>query len=381
MQINNKIWLLILLLPLQGTGQITVNGRVTDAGNGQPVPYATVYINGTTNGTISDTTGRFSLEKVHPPCEMVISHVSYATQAFKLKHQRDTTLQVKLKPRDLILDEVEVSNKNLREENFRHFMERFLGDDYWGKNAFIKNENVLVFQRMEVEPSDTLNENFVRTPDSTSVLFRVYTKAPLLVDLPLLGYNLYINLIEYTELYSTAHPKSFELHLLGYFYFQENEVTSKRKTNRFRKKRLEAWYNSDRHFCRSLFYDELKEQGYLVIYSGLNPKTEKYESFEIEFDRNIITDNQAKIIGLKNKHFTIEYFSKFNYPVNLKLKETDEVQRPFSANIEYSRMYFLKDTCTIRADGSRPDNSIMFGPVIGDKHVGAMLPNEYRPGK
>jgi hypothetical protein len=60
----------------------------------------------------------------------------------------------------------------------------------------------------------------------------------------------------------------------------------------------------------------------------------------------------------------------------VKIKE-DRDQLPLPMAL--SRIYFLKDTCIIRADGSRPDNSIMFGPKIGDKRIGAMLPDDFQP--
>ena len=94
---------------------------------------------------------------------------------------------------------------------------------------------------------------------------------------------------------------------------------------------------------------------------------------EFEFDKCIIRKgNEAKIVGLKNKSFYIEYSERFNHPVNL-------IERKEASNLVFSRIYFLKDTCTIRSDGSRPDNSIMFGPIIGNKRVGAMLPYDFQP--
>lgn len=200
----------------------------------------------------------------------------------------------------------------------------------------------------------------------------------MLVHLPLLGYKLHINLIHYTEL-QTGNDNEYRFHILGYFYFQPEENVSKRKTNRFQKKRLEAYYNSDRHFCRSLFSGQLKENGYEVLSSILNPETLWYDFNEFDFDKHLIrSSNEAKIIGLKNKSYLIKYFEKFNQPVSLITR--DGIERPFSREtMVVSKIYFLKDTCTIRADGSRPDNSIMFGPKIGNKRVGAMLPYDFRP--
>lgn len=379
MKHNFKIfWFCFFILPLELISQIHVAGTVTEAGSNNPVVYATIYINGTTIGTITNPEGLFSLDNVVPPCEIVISHISYETEIIDFKYFKDTVLQIKLNPRDVELGIIEVMDKNLREENLKHFKNRFLGTDYWGKNAFILNDSVLVFSREKASDREVhFFESEFLPVDSSSVLFTVNAKAPLLINMPLLGYKLHINLIHYTELL-TGNIDDYRFHTLGYFYFQTEEDASKRKTNRFGKKRLEAYYNSDRHFCHSLYNNQLLENGYEVLHSVFNPETDFNEFKEFELDKHIVSSGgTAKIVGLKNKRLIIQYFEYNNRPVNLvKIKERRN-QMPLE--IVLSRIYFLKDSCTIRADGSRPDNSIMFGPKIGDKRVGAMLPDDFQP--
>jgi hypothetical protein len=276
---------------------------------------------------------------------------------------------------------VEVIDESRREENLLHFKERFLGTDYWGKHAFFENDSVLVFHREKVTKSeDNYHDSGLLATDSSSTLFVVNTKAPLLVNLPLLGYKLHINLIRYTEL-QTGNNTDYEFHTLGYFYFQPEKDASKRKTNRFRKKQLEAWYNSDRHFCWSLINDQLKENGFIVNISVLNPETGLNEIEKFEFDNYIIRKgNEVKIVGLKNKKLNIKYFEYKNRPANLN--ETRDHSLLLLSDLysrTLSKVYFLNDTCTIRSDGSRSGNSIMFGPIIGNKRVGAMLPYDFKP--
>jgi hypothetical protein len=227
-----------------------------------------------------------------------------------------------------------------------------------------------------VNNNGDITESEIFAPDSNSILFAVNTKGPLLVNLPLLGYKLHINLIHYKEL-QTGNDDEYRFHTLGYFYFQTEKEDSKRKTNRYRKKQLEAWYNSDRHFFHSLFHNQLKENGFLVLQIS-NPEQGKLEFKDFELDNYTVRENnEIKIIGLKNKTLFIQYVEYFNKPVDLIKREKDKT--PHSPIMISSKIYFLKDTCTIRADGSRPDNSIMFGPAIGNKRVGAMLPYDFQP--
>jgi len=372
-----ELWFLFILLPIQTFAQITINGAVIDEEALQPIPYVTIYINETTIGTITNISGRFTIEKVMLPCEIVFSHISYETVVISFDQNSETNINVELKPKVVELGAIEVTDKNRREENLRHFKERFLGTDYWGKHAYFENDSVLISNQLSATEKEKQDHHSILLPaDSSSTLFTVNTKGPLLVNLPLLGYRLHINLIHYTEV-QTGNDKDYRFHSLGYFYFQPEEDASKRKTNRFKKQRLKAYYHSDRHFCRSLFADRLKENGYIVFSSVLNPATKWYDFKELEFDKHRIhSTDEVKVVGLKNKSFFIRYYERKTYPANL-----NEIKNGQTLSSELSKIYFLKDTCTIRSDGSRPDNSIMFGSKIGDKRVGAMLPNDYEPEK
>ena len=44
-----------------------------------------------------------------------------------------------------------------------------------------------------------------------------------------------------------------------------------------------------------------------------------------------------------------------------------------------SDIFFQTDSCTIRRDGTLPDNSTMFGGAMGEKQIGASLPANYFP--
>ena len=122
-------WLLLLLFPLQTFAQVNITGTITGADNNQPIPYTTIYVNGTTIGTITNISGQFTLERVIPPCEIVFSHISYETVVISFSPDSETNINVELKPRDVELGVVEVVDKNRREENLLHFKERFLGID------------------------------------------------------------------------------------------------------------------------------------------------------------------------------------------------------------------------------------------------------------
>ena len=62
---------------------ITVSGKVVDV-QGNPLPGASIYVKGTTNGTISDIDGNFSLT-VPSDAVLVFTFMGYISQEIPVK--------------------------------------------------------------------------------------------------------------------------------------------------------------------------------------------------------------------------------------------------------------------------------------------------------
>ncbi|WP_299230770.1 carboxypeptidase-like regulatory domain-containing protein, partial [uncultured Bacteroides sp.] len=62
--------------------QKTINGKVLDA-TGEPIIGANVLVKGTTNGTITDIDGKFTLN-VPTECVLQISYIGFNTQEIKV---------------------------------------------------------------------------------------------------------------------------------------------------------------------------------------------------------------------------------------------------------------------------------------------------------
>ena len=82
----------------------TITGTIVDP-SGMPVIGANVMVKGTTNGTITDMDGKFSLE-VEEGATLQISYIGYANQEIKVGNQK--TLSIALKEDAEALDEVVV---------------------------------------------------------------------------------------------------------------------------------------------------------------------------------------------------------------------------------------------------------------------------------
>ena len=93
-----------LLLPMQAYAQMTASGVVLEKATGEPVIGASVLEEGTTNGTITDFDGNFTLQ-VADGATLVISYVGYQSQTLPAA----ANMTVQLAEDSELLDEVVVT--------------------------------------------------------------------------------------------------------------------------------------------------------------------------------------------------------------------------------------------------------------------------------
>ena len=72
--------LIFLLLPLMvsaQTAEVTLKGKVIDAADGYPLIGASVVVEGTKYGAITDVDGNFELKMPKVKCDIVFSCIGY----------------------------------------------------------------------------------------------------------------------------------------------------------------------------------------------------------------------------------------------------------------------------------------------------------------
>jgi hypothetical protein len=81
----------------------SVSGNVTDS-TGSPLPGVSVVVKGTTNGTITDSNGIFSLSNIPDNATLQFSFVGMKTQELVIGNK--TAINVKLAEETIGIDEV-----------------------------------------------------------------------------------------------------------------------------------------------------------------------------------------------------------------------------------------------------------------------------------
>ena len=83
-------------------------GYVTDAVTGEPIPFANVYLKGTSLGTTTDFDGKYYFETLKPVDSITTSYVGYISQTQYVKQNRYQAINFKLQPLMINLKEIVV---------------------------------------------------------------------------------------------------------------------------------------------------------------------------------------------------------------------------------------------------------------------------------
>ena len=105
-----KLLLLTLTLYLGFifTQERTIKGIVTAADDNAPIPGINVVIKGTSNGTVTDANGKYSIKVSTMRSTLVFSSIGYATKEVKVTDEK-SVWNVKLESDNASLDEVVIT--------------------------------------------------------------------------------------------------------------------------------------------------------------------------------------------------------------------------------------------------------------------------------
>jgi hypothetical protein len=399
---RNLLLSILILIFVDIQAQNTISGIVLSDKDHLPLESASVYISGTTKGTYTDSKGNFTLPDVVTPCHLVVSHLAYNLQIKELDKAGSEKLILYLTEKANRLSGVSVKGKGLRERNIKEFRETFLGNDRWGKYAVIKNDSVLVFSRqtdtifLKATTGDfemqhkfkSIGTDMEWSKDSSMIYmkgnaFSVETKSPLLIEIPFLGYDVYVDLVSFKL---NSFKEWADCDYWAYYRFVVNTKATERQQAKFEKNRRDVYYNSARHFCRALYEDKLKENGYMIKFENKKDTSALHKSKYIDINpyTSQLKSNEVQLTGLLNQKITIFYFCTYDRkPINVNQNKLNNRSKKNVWNfwdVQNNSYIILKsDTCTIRSNGTIPDNNILFGGMMASKRGGTLLPYDYIP--
>ncbi len=158
MRCNNWISLLFLfLLAFSTKGQTLLSGTITNEAN-EPLPFATIYEKGSTNGSTANADGQFHL-KVAPGDHVIVAqYVGYGKQEKSIKiGESPVELHFQLNPEALILKEVIIA-ANERDPAKRVIRNAIKKRKYYRDevSAFACDVYIKGLQRLDKKPKSLL---------------------------------------------------------------------------------------------------------------------------------------------------------------------------------------------------------------------------------
>ncbi|MDN3204367.1 DUF5686 and carboxypeptidase-like regulatory domain-containing protein [Algoriphagus sediminis] len=96
--------LFLLLLALPSFGQRTITGKVTDAETGDPIPFASVLLKGTTVGNSTDFEGNYVIQTQNAADSILVTYLGYISQTKPLSEQTEQVINFQLRPSDFELE-------------------------------------------------------------------------------------------------------------------------------------------------------------------------------------------------------------------------------------------------------------------------------------
>lgn len=103
---------ILLISAKPAFSQTEVRGIVTDSESGESLPSATVVIEGTYKGTITNEEGLFSIVVDSLPVTLNIRYIGFETSKFKISESTPLPIQIALKPSVTELEEIVVTERD-----------------------------------------------------------------------------------------------------------------------------------------------------------------------------------------------------------------------------------------------------------------------------
>ena len=229
-----------------------VSGTVLSAADRQPVAFASVFINNSTIGTTTDENGRFQLTRLAAgKHELVVSLLGYEKFFTVITVPPGQPLTIELQEKSTQLDQVTVTafDKDGWKTWGTLFTECFIGTSANARSTVLTNPEDLRFRHNKKEKT-----------------LEVFAVAPLRIRNRALGYDLEYHL----ELFQISFQNNTQMYA-GYPFFKE-----RRSVTRNHLRRREATFSSSMmRFIRSLYHDQVQNDGYTVRRMVEIPNREK----------------------------------------------------------------------------------------------------------
>ena len=236
------VFVTVLLSGYTVSAQYSISGIVMNDATGKPLGGASVYINGSTIGTVTSDSGTYTLRNINTGFyEVVVSYVGYQTLVYKAAIQNiDLKITFKLQRKVEEMRNAVVLSDAVREKWMKIFLDNFLGITEPAKRCKLVNDEEVLFE----------------TDDENPKAIKAYSAVPLIIENKQFGYRIHFQLESF--FFDPAEGRTF---FYGYSRFEE--LKDKEKVpGRYLRERTAYYKGSTLHFYHSLIAHTSAAEGF-----------------------------------------------------------------------------------------------------------------------
>lgn len=339
-----------------------LTGRVLDARTSQPLPFATVYINNSSSGTVADSNGVYRLKNIPMGShELVGSVMGYQTsrQFLRLTQTNPQTVVIKLEPADQALSTVTVTARRspAYTRQLRTFSRELLGNRPQARQCRITNPNVLSF---------TEEKGHLRTRAAE----------PLIIENEALGYRLCYNLLHF-DFYQG------KLLFAGTVRFDELLTTNDRQRTIWQANRQKVYQGSIQHLLASLLTGTHEQAGYSVYRAPLTGEgNDQILPLVRTTERQYIGSVAAQAL-FKPGELPLERRLISDQPLEVYYNRVYSANSPYrDSPYAYSLLLLPKGSLELTINGGiTQSNGFDVRGYLGSERLATLLPADWIPSK
>lgn len=360
---RNRILLLFLFFLSLCSQAQTISGKVVDSKTEEPLPFANVFINNTTIGTVTDVKGDFTLVGMEEAgsYEVVFSYVGYETTKMKVAFSKDVVHLniVKLKPSEIELSAVEVVSKRDKEweRDLKKFKRIFLGQDKQAAACTIINPWVIDF------PKDDEGKRFLAKAN-----------APIGIDNRALGYRILFYLTDFSY-----DSKGYSIG--GNARFSELKSQNMQEIAQWRANRMRSYRQSTHALFKAIIDQRLRGEGFSLYREGnyIDNVITRSAIFNADLGKTVFEYDTADLVtpGKQKDTYRITFKGRVEVHDNQEKSSTRIYQDVFGP---VSWISLRNNSILVNKNGFplRPEEVVVSGDLSYSR-VGNMLPLDYRP--
>lgn len=340
-----------LHLGVNAQGIFTISGTIKNE-KGEKLPSATIFLAGSEKATATDDQGSFKFSGLSGGTYQLIVNILGYNPAKQnvILNGKSEIVDITLTLKTIVLNDVVIGNKSVREKQVKTFEKYFLGQTLNSRYCKILNPKIIEFSTAK----SILKAN---SPDF------------LIIENDRLGYRIKYLLKSFQYDYS-KDVTNYD----GDYTFEKLTGTAEQQLQ-WEKNRKEAYEGSLMHYLRSLYAAKARKEGFLV-YKILSPFFPLViETIPIPAEQTVRHPDST----LMTFKFKMRFYILYDKKAAAKPDKYNGTPDFTLNNLDPTGSIFMTDA-RVDSRGSYTDyKELLIQGFWGEKRVGDQLPFEYNP--